>query len=553
MTVDVWVPKKFVANILEHAQHDQKDHGKWAKGRRAPREPRTQEEKSLKKFLSEMVQIRGNAPKGITYNSIEDLILQEGEFFEPPKSGDELPEGCKRGPAKECFSNAFQNRYKAEDLIYTEGYATSDVLEGFGFLHAWLTTPDGKVIDPTWKPGQGTAYFGVRLNNDFVTERTLATETYGILANDWLNDSDLLKNGFPKDAIWKEKRTQEHHGDLHDEKHHGNWARGIKHEPGEIEKKARSVVGKDKLSKSEWKAAEKKAKAKKKKVRPKRKKPQVSPTGREYSEREQLMMSDPMRQKKGVRAQRGINREAYIAEMANGEAVYVKQITDSIKSGEGIPQGELQEALAEVTAYELSEQLGYDIVPPTVLRDAKSATVASDWVENARTVSSIGPGEKPELSGQIIEDYENMMVMDVIIGNIDRHMDQILIYDSGGSPRLAAIDAGLSLSPWDAEFDSFEIDMSMNDYFMSQTDNRYQLFGREDFPFDTSETGPWQQALDQRVTIRDIIQQSFSRSTIPSGQVEMILQGVDSRFDFIEEQLENVKSGGDFVPEMPRF
>ncbi|KKN18320.1 hypothetical protein LCGC14_0956850, partial [marine sediment metagenome] len=167
--------------------------------------PISNDEKELHTYLTMVADMkRGQGRKDFKYAGMEDMILKHGKFFKPPQKGDKLPKGCEAGEPKECYRNSIMNSISNEDLIYTEGYATSPSLPGFGFQHAWLTTSDGKVIDPTWtgdKVSPGTAYFGIQMDKDFVLATTARTGMAGIIANDWMDDSRLMKDGFPKGAM----------------------------------------------------------------------------------------------------------------------------------------------------------------------------------------------------------------------------------------------------------------------------------------------------------------------------------------------------------------
>jgi len=114
------------------------------------------------------------------YLSIEDFVLKEGQMFTAPD--DELPEGVSLGTVKECFKNCINavvlNLYadKEDDYFYCEGYALGII----PMLHAWLITPEGKVVDPTWRD-PGTEYFGVAFKRRFAQRQTMKQGYYGLL------------------------------------------------------------------------------------------------------------------------------------------------------------------------------------------------------------------------------------------------------------------------------------------------------------------------------------------------------------------------------------
>lgn len=93
---------------------------------------------------------------GWEYGSPEDFVLRHGRAYEWAP----LPEGFEYGEAKQCYANAANlvllrdfpgaSFYDGVDLTYVEGYAMSANL-GIAVEHAWVVTPDGAVIDPTWR------------------------------------------------------------------------------------------------------------------------------------------------------------------------------------------------------------------------------------------------------------------------------------------------------------------------------------------------------------------------------------------------------------------
>lgn len=136
------------------------------------------------------------------HRGMEEFVKAEGIWFKPPTSS-ELPEGIPRGVIKECYSNCWN--YLAENpncgLTYCEGYAFHLIPT----LHAWLATPDGEVIDPTW-PEPGTEYFGVPFKWGFAFQTVLNKETYGVI-DDWSNKWPLVRGLDP--VKWRGERVKE--------------------------------------------------------------------------------------------------------------------------------------------------------------------------------------------------------------------------------------------------------------------------------------------------------------------------------------------------------
>lgn len=130
------------------------------------------------------------------YVNFMDFVLQHGSHFNLLNSRAE-----KHGPMKECFSNSqalalFKGRGQ---YIYCEGYAISLI----PVLHAWVVRrEDGALIETTW-PEVGREYFGIMFDEDYLTDRVLATESYHSLIDDWHNDWPLLS---AEPNAWKQRR-----------------------------------------------------------------------------------------------------------------------------------------------------------------------------------------------------------------------------------------------------------------------------------------------------------------------------------------------------------
>jgi hypothetical protein len=150
--------------------------------------------------MNEMIS-RHRPPEGTVYSNMYDLVLKNGRFFTPPQ-GAGLPEDVNPGQMKECYRNAALEA--SGKYIYTEGYALAEGLP-LPFEHAWLTTKDGQVIDPTWSDGRGVAYFGVQLSEKWIWEMIKGSGEWGVLHN-FGNAIELLKNGLPPGATYEEKR-----------------------------------------------------------------------------------------------------------------------------------------------------------------------------------------------------------------------------------------------------------------------------------------------------------------------------------------------------------
>ncbi len=132
------------------------------------------------------------------YQRYEELVFQCGFPMEPKP----LPPTVEAGVPKFGYWNCQQLAFASDSLTYVEGYALhADV--GFPISHAWLLTPDGYAIDPTWDaPG---CYFGVPLSTAWVqsvlTTRTRMMDNLSIFDGNYIEEFSLLKEGLPIDAF----------------------------------------------------------------------------------------------------------------------------------------------------------------------------------------------------------------------------------------------------------------------------------------------------------------------------------------------------------------
>ncbi|MFI5868079.1 hypothetical protein [Streptomyces sp. NPDC051546] len=99
--------------------------------------------------------------EGWAYPSLYHLLLDTGRFFTPAP----LPQAIARGPERECFANAaalVREHGAVSGLTYCEGYASAPIsgTDDFPTMHAWASTTDATILDPTW-PEHGTAYLGI--------------------------------------------------------------------------------------------------------------------------------------------------------------------------------------------------------------------------------------------------------------------------------------------------------------------------------------------------------------------------------------------------------
>lgn len=126
-------------------------------------------------------------PSGFLYAGMEDLLQQHGQFWAAGK----LPRGVRYGVPKHCFQNA-------QDLVdkhptkyrYVEGLALGVI----PVHHAWCVTPDGTVVDPTWRDGATSTYFGVEIPRE--TFHAHRTEDNLTVLDGWDKGWKILREPF---------------------------------------------------------------------------------------------------------------------------------------------------------------------------------------------------------------------------------------------------------------------------------------------------------------------------------------------------------------------
>ncbi|GAB7185761.1 hypothetical protein ATKI12_5592 [Kitasatospora sp. Ki12] len=95
------------------------------------------------------------------HRSVYALLLAHGQWCTPAV----LPPGVDPLRERYCYRNAQRTELAHPALIYTEGWALAATATApIPLPHAWCTTVDGDVVDPTWAGlGGGIAYFGIPL------------------------------------------------------------------------------------------------------------------------------------------------------------------------------------------------------------------------------------------------------------------------------------------------------------------------------------------------------------------------------------------------------
>jgi hypothetical protein len=95
-------------------------------------------------------------------SGFEELVLDCGTVMEAKP----MPPTLKRGLPKSCYWNSQQLMFKRKSLTYVEGYALAEDVP-MAVAHAWLLTPEGYAIDPTWET-PGICYLGVPFSTEWV-------------------------------------------------------------------------------------------------------------------------------------------------------------------------------------------------------------------------------------------------------------------------------------------------------------------------------------------------------------------------------------------------
>ena len=133
--------------------------------------------------------------------SFEAMVLQRGKHFVGPTEQENRSLmrdwGVEHGELGDCFMNAQSHVMfgdGGEDLTYVEGYAIASNVP-IAIHHAWLVTPDGKVIDPTWR-GQsdvnpGVEYYGIPFDNEWLRLRAVETEVWGVFGTGGLSEEEF--------------------------------------------------------------------------------------------------------------------------------------------------------------------------------------------------------------------------------------------------------------------------------------------------------------------------------------------------------------------------
>jgi hypothetical protein len=113
---------------------------------------------------------------------MERFIDRNGTVFQPRPFA-----GLRMMPTL-CFQNCMDLLFMqaGRGLLYAEGYGWR---QDFPLLihHAWLVTPDGKVVDPTWVHPETYQYIGISLPRDEAWAVVEEADHYSVLDPGMIN------------------------------------------------------------------------------------------------------------------------------------------------------------------------------------------------------------------------------------------------------------------------------------------------------------------------------------------------------------------------------
>ncbi len=128
------------------------------------------------------------------------FVIDYGLWYEPH----ELPNDLSRGDDQQCFMNALDLASDKKELFYVEGFAIYTATS-LPVHHAWVTTGDGKAIDPTWD-SPGAAYAGVPFRLSFLLTTVLAEKGINSILDDYQHDWPILGTLGDRSDEWLERR-----------------------------------------------------------------------------------------------------------------------------------------------------------------------------------------------------------------------------------------------------------------------------------------------------------------------------------------------------------
>lgn len=142
-------------------------------------------------MLDKVARKTGSWFKSTKLSSPAGLVLKHGCVM-GPRTGEPVPEGR----IKECFANAQKMVLANFDLVYCEGWASTQEVF-FPTLHAWCLDKSGRVVDPTWtkrRYAREPSYFGVEISTDYMLKTMMRTSTHLPIIDNYGEGYPILKS-----------------------------------------------------------------------------------------------------------------------------------------------------------------------------------------------------------------------------------------------------------------------------------------------------------------------------------------------------------------------
>ena len=139
----------------------------------------------------------------LRFPGMDALVAEYGQSWQSVSWKSWRGRGYRRMKVKGCFRNAFDHSERHEELTYVEGLADAGYLP---IHHAWCITPEGQVVDPTWResnhsmPVTDWEYFGIPLESSFIWSVLAQKHTYGVLDHLPLYEEGLPDTALPRAA-----------------------------------------------------------------------------------------------------------------------------------------------------------------------------------------------------------------------------------------------------------------------------------------------------------------------------------------------------------------
>lgn len=151
-------------------------------------------------YLRSVTDMMARENSGLTYESIEALVLAYGKDWKAQNTADNAAaiesHGLSMGELRNCYANAASIAIGNEELTYVEGYAMP-MYPPLPVQHAWLVDKGGNVIDVTWGQGgidTGVEYVGIPFDADAVRRSARESEVWGMIGH-W--NSHYYVDGIP--------------------------------------------------------------------------------------------------------------------------------------------------------------------------------------------------------------------------------------------------------------------------------------------------------------------------------------------------------------------